>query len=95
MSWLYEGGTVSYDALQAQAYDASYGRHPSISEAVGYAAIRADDVVVDVGCGSGHALCLAHDIGAVVIGVDPSAAMLALARSRAESRSMRLSLIHI
>ena len=81
---------MSYDELQARAYDTSHGRHPSIAYTVSCAEIVGGDVVVDIGCGGGHAICLAHDLGASVIGIDPSSAMLARARARAGTRSVCL-----
>ncbi len=45
-------------------------------------AIRPDDVVVDLGCGTGDLCELARDAGARVIGIDVAARMLAVARAR-------------
>lgn len=52
-----------------------------------HAAIRADDVVVDVGCGTGSLALLLHGIEpcARVIGIDPDPEVLAIARRKAEA----------
>ena len=47
------------------------------------AAIRQDERVVDVGCGTGNAALLAAAQGASVIGVDPATRLLEVARSAA------------
>jgi len=44
------------------------------------AALRPDDVVLDIGCGTGTAVREAIGRGATALGVDPSPAMLAVAR---------------
>ena len=46
--------------------------------------------VVDIGCGSGFALRLAADRGAVVAGLDASNALLAIARVRTPEADLRL-----
>ena len=48
--------------------------------AVDTAAVSTGDTVVDIGCGPGTAARLAADCGASVTGVDPSPAMLRIAR---------------
>jgi demethylmenaquinone methyltransferase/2-methoxy-6-polyprenyl-1,4-benzoquinol methylase len=50
--------------------------------AIAIAAISADDVVLDLGCGTGDLAELAAATGARVIGVDPSAGMLAAMQQR-------------
>jgi 2-polyprenyl-3-methyl-5-hydroxy-6-metoxy-1,4-benzoquinol methylase len=50
--------------------------------------LRAEDVVLDFGCGGGVAACaIAGDVAAVQ-GIDTSAGMVALARRRAEERAI-------
>lgn len=49
--------------------------------AVEIAAVGADDHVVDIGCGPGNAVRLAAGRGARVTGLDPSPAMLRVARA--------------
>jgi demethylmenaquinone methyltransferase / 2-methoxy-6-polyprenyl-1,4-benzoquinol methylase len=51
--------------------------------AVAMADLRNDDVVLDLGCGTGDLAEMAAASGATVIGVDPSAGMLAGMRQRA------------
>lgn len=50
--------------------------------AVAAAAVRAGDLLVDVGCGSGDLAALAAAAGARVVGIDVAPAMLAHARGR-------------
>lgn len=57
------------------------------------AGARRGDTVVDLGCGPGHFLAALLRAGYEAVGVDASAAMLALARKRApEARLLRASL---
>ena len=49
--------------------------------------------VVDVGCGTGNAALLAAGRGAVVTGVDPSARLLEVARSRAEEQGLKANFV--
>ena len=55
---------------------------PSYEETIRRAGITAGQVVLDVGCGSGAFLRVAADHGALVAGLDASAALLAIARER-------------
>ncbi len=59
-----------------------FGRDDSARLAIELAGLQNGDRVVDVGCGPGGAVHLAHQAGAEAIGVDPSSAMLRVARLR-------------
>lgn len=74
-----------YDRL-ASTYDArwdTYGRS-SVRQTLVEATVRPDEVVLDVGCGTGRLLAAVDAAvrGAMLIGVDPSAAMIELAARR-------------
>jgi SAM-dependent methyltransferase len=55
---------------------------PAYSAALDALDVKAGTALLDVGCGAGGALSLAADRGAVVTGLDATAALLAHARSR-------------
>lgn len=57
-----------------------------------HAAPRPDDVIVDVGCGTGSLALLLHRVepGARIIGVDPDGEMLAMARRKADDAGAAL-----
>jgi len=77
------------DPLLTSVYDIeNSGRH-DIDFYLGLAARLRAEVVVDIGCGTG---VLAADLaraGATALGVDPAAAMLAVARSRPGGEQVR------
>jgi SAM-dependent methyltransferase len=70
------------DEQTARWYVENYGEHISQSMTVDIAGISAGDAVLDIGCGSGHAVRLAAGLtgGTRVIGIDPSLAMVRIAR---------------
>lgn len=63
------------------------GRSGDAELALELAALRPGDHVVDVGCGPGAAVRLAASRGATVVGVDPAAVMLGVARWMTWGRS--------
>lgn len=65
------------------------GRDGDSALASDLARLRAEDRVVDIGCGPGVAARHAAAIGAEVIGVDPAAVMLQVARRRKSPVSWR------
>ncbi len=69
-------GIGQYETTAAQL-------EPAAEVVVGAAAPRPGETLVDVGCGTGNAALLAAARGAAVIGVDPAARLLEVARSRA------------
>jgi SAM-dependent methyltransferase len=56
---------------------------PAAEVVVGQLAPRPDEVVLDLGCGTGNAAMIAASRGARVIGVDPSPRLLEVARAAA------------
>lgn len=58
------------------------GRSNAADLAIELSGVAPDDRVIDIGCGPGVAARRARSIGARVIGIDPSAAMLRVARLR-------------
>jgi ubiquinone/menaquinone biosynthesis C-methylase UbiE len=71
-----------FDDEMAEWYVMNHGDHPTNRMTVELAELAPDDVVVDVGCGSGEAVREAAQrlTRGRVIGVDPSPAMLRFAR---------------
>jgi SAM-dependent methyltransferase len=69
-------GTGRYEETAAQLL-------PAAQAVVAAAGLRAGERVVDVGCGSGNAALLAARAGAHVVGVDPAARLLDVARASA------------
>jgi SAM-dependent methyltransferase len=55
---------------------------PAAVEVVAAAALREGERVIDVGCGTGNAALLAAQAGAQVLGIDPAARLLDVARER-------------
>lgn len=64
-----------------------FGRHRAADLAIELAELTGHDRIVDIGCGPGVAVARADAIGAHAIGVDPSSAMLRVARARWWRRS--------
>jgi ubiquinone/menaquinone biosynthesis C-methylase UbiE len=59
-----------------------FGRDRAAQLAIELAGLQQEDHLVDVGCGPGVAVRRARALGAVAVGVDPSSAMLRVARVR-------------
>jgi SAM-dependent methyltransferase len=74
-------GSGAWDEATAQWYARNYGDHPSNAMTVAVAELRPDDVVLDIGCGSGSAVREAARIvlAGQVLGLDPTPAMLQIA----------------
>ncbi|MFT6147191.1 MAG: ubiquinone/menaquinone biosynthesis C-methylase UbiE [Myxococcota bacterium] len=81
----------------ARHYAETFGEHPSHPIAVGLAEALADDVVVDVGCGTGNVLRLLSKTVTQgrLVGVDPSLEMVrqAVARSVGHVAQGRLEFV--
>jgi SAM-dependent methyltransferase len=75
------------DEETARWYAANYGDHPTNAATVEFADLLPDDVVLDIGCGSGTAVreAAVRVTDGRVIGVDPSPAMLRIAREQTAS----------
>jgi ubiquinone/menaquinone biosynthesis C-methylase UbiE len=79
------------DEKTARWYVDRYGDHISQSLTLQVAEISPGDVVVDIGCGGGHAVRLAAALvgSGNVIGVDPSPAMLRIAAEKSAQNPAR------
>jgi ubiquinone/menaquinone biosynthesis C-methylase UbiE len=70
-----------WDDETAEQYVAKWGKDPTNRMTVELAGLRPEEVVVDVGCGSGEAVRVAAErvVRGRAIGVDPSPAMIRIA----------------
>jgi SAM-dependent methyltransferase len=66
---------------------------PAARVVVEQAAPDRDELVVDVGCGTGNAALLAAERGARVTGIDPAARLLDVARARASARGLEATFV--
>lgn len=66
---------------------------PAAKILVDLAAPKPGELVVDVGCGTGNAALLAAVAGAKVIGVDPAARLLEVARGRAAGEGVDVAFV--
>jgi SAM-dependent methyltransferase len=84
-------GSGAWDDETAEWYVEHYGDHATNRIAVERAQLQPDDVVVDVGCGSGEAVreAAARLQGGRVTGVDPTPAMIRIARDLSASHAGR------
>jgi ubiquinone/menaquinone biosynthesis C-methylase UbiE len=71
-----------WDKKTAVWYAAEYGDHISNNLAITNIILRANDILLDIGCGNGKAARLAAKIctSGKVIGIDPTATMIRIAR---------------
>ena len=78
-------------------YAETYGEHPSHPIVIALAAARSDDVVIDVGCGTGSVLrLLAEQVtSGTLLGVDPSEEMVRIAQEQSSGHAAgsRLSFV--
>jgi len=70
----------------AAIYDAVEGERADLDHYLAIAAELGARSVLDVGCGTGTFACLLADRGLVVVGVDPTAASLDIARAKPGAR---------
>src|SRR5688500_11967438 len=61
---------------------------PAAGTVVERAALRQGERVLDLGCGTGNAALAAARLGADVVGVDPAARLLDVARARAAAEGL-------
>ena len=75
-------GQFTWDDKTAQWYAAEYGDHISNDLTIVNIGLAPDDLLLDIGCGTGTAARLAAEIctAGKVIGIDPTASMIRIAR---------------
>lgn len=92
----YVSESQAFFATRAASWDTKFGDDlPAYAQAVAEAALRAGGVALDAGCGTGRALpALREAVGpdGTVLGLDFTAEMLRVARSRAWAAAARLLL---
>ena len=82
----------TWDEKTAVWYTAEYGQHISNNLTINNIDLGSEDIVLDIGCGSGKAARLAAKIctNGKVIGIDPSAAMIRLSNNNTEGKLINL-----
>jgi SAM-dependent methyltransferase len=94
--YAYQGPTQGVmDDATAERYVENYGDDPTNYVTVEVAGLRSDDIVLDVGCGSGLAVreAAARLRRGRAIGVDPSWAMLRIAAELSASHAQRARMV--
>jgi len=83
----YDHGIGAWDDEAAEWYVKNYGDHPANRVTVQLAGLRSNDIVVDIGCGSGEAVreAATRVREGKVIGLDPTPAMIRSARELSTS----------
>ena len=82
----------TWDEKTAVWYTAEYGQHISNNLTINNIDLGSEDIVLDIGCGSGKAARLAAKIctNGKVIGIDPSAAMIRLSNNNTDRKLINL-----
>ena len=82
----------TWDEKTAVWYTAEYGQHISNNLTINNIDLGSEDIVLDIGCGSGKASRLAAKIctNGKVIGIDPSAAMIRLSNNNTDGKLINL-----
>ena len=82
----------TWDEKTAAWYTAEYGEHISNNLTINNIDLGSEDIVLDIGCGSGKAARLAAKIctNGKVIGIDPSAAMIRLSKNNTDGKLINL-----
>ena len=85
------GHSDGFDEETARWYVENYGDHPTNLMTVALARLEPDDAVIDIGCGGGEAIreAAARMPEGKATGVDPSAAMIRIARVLSDSHTAR------
>ena len=82
----------TWDKKTAAGYAAEYGDHISNNLAITNIILEAVDILLDIGCGNGKAARLAAEIctSGKVIGIDPTTAMIRIARKTTDENYTNL-----
>ena len=82
----------SWDEKTAEWYTAEYGEHISNNLTINNIDLGSEDIVLDIGCGSGKAARLAAKIctNGKVIGIDPSTAMIRISNDNPDGKLINL-----
>ncbi len=89
MDWEKAGAAWGSRAVEWAYLFEPYSR-PANATVFDQCGVAQGTALLDVGCGSGFALRLAADLGAVVAGLDASAGLLAVARARTPDADLRV-----
>ena len=82
----------TWDEKTSVWYTAEYGEHISNNLTINNINLGSEDILLDIGCGSGNAARLAAKIctNGKVIGIDPSAAMIRLSNNNTDGKFINL-----
>ena len=82
----------TWDEKTAVWYTAEYGEHISNNLTINNIDLRSEDIVLDIGCGSGKAARLAAKIctNGKVIGIDPSTSMIRISNDNPDGKLINL-----
>ena len=82
----------TWDEKTAVWYTAEYGQHISNNLTINNIDLGSEDIVLDIGCGSGKAARLAAKIctNGKVIGIDPSTAMIRISNDNPDGKLINL-----
>ena len=85
-------GQFTWDDKTAEWYAAEYGDHISNDLTIVNIGLAPDDLLLDIGCGTGTAARLAAEIctAGKVVGIDPTAAMIRISREETDENYTNL-----
>ncbi|MBT3617972.1 MAG: class I SAM-dependent methyltransferase [Candidatus Marinimicrobia bacterium] len=84
-----------WDEAAAEWYASEYGDHISNKMTINAISLKADDTLLDIGCGTGTACRIASRIltEGTVIGIDPTPAMIRIAKEQTDASYANISFL--
>ncbi len=95
MAHSHEKQESNWDDASAEWYAAEYGDHISNAMTINAISLRADDTLLDIGCGTGTACRIASRIltEGTVTGIDPTPAMIRIAQEQTDASYSNISFL--